>query len=231
VLLGLAVVVLVFLLTFFIPRFKLVFQSFDAALPLITRIIVQASEYMQQYGLFLLALVIVGVIAAHRWAQSEQGRRFADRALLRVPMFGPLRARFAMTRFCRMFGTLVGAGVPLVNALIVARQSIGSQTLTDTLNTAVESVQRGGGLAASLRACPELFPGPVLEMVSVAEETGRIHEEFIRVADAAEKDLDRRLRTTVALAEPLMLFVIAGIIGVIFIGMVLPIFSLQEHIQ
>lgn len=231
VLLVLACGVLTFLLVFFIPRFQTVFETFDAALPMITQVIVNASKVMQRYGLFVLALLIIGVVSAHRWLQTEAGRRTLDRWLLRLPLFGPLKARFAMTRFCRMFGTLVGAGVPLVNSLLVARQSIGSQVLTDTLNTTVEGVQKGESLASSLRACPELFPGSVLEMVSVAEETGRIDKEFVRVATAAEKELDRRLRTTVALAEPLVLFVIAGIIGLVFIGMVLPIFTLQEHIK
>ncbi len=231
VLLALAAVVLTFLLVFFIPRFTLVFDTFDAALPWITQVIVDASELMQQYGLFLAALLIIAAIMTKRWLDSEAGRRFLDRKMLRLPFFGPLKARFAMTRFCRMFGTLVGAGVPLVNSLMVARESIGSQTLTDTLNTTVEGVQKGESLASSLRACPELFPSSVIEMVSVAEETGRIDKEFLRVAAAAEKELDRRLRTTVSLAEPLMLFLIAGIIGVVFIGMVLPIFTLQEHIK
>jgi type II secretory pathway component PulF len=140
-------------------------------------------------------------------------------------------AQFAMARFCRMLGTLLAAGVPLVQGLNVARKSIGNQILVDAVGQAIERVQQGGQLGASLAECHGLFPGSVVEMVSVAEESGRLDEELIRIANVTEGDLDRELKTAVALAEPLMLFLIAGFIGTIFIGMVLPIFSLQEHIK
>ena len=136
-----------------------------------------------------------------------------------------------MTRFCRMLGTLIGAGVPLISALRVARESIGNQTLVDAVGKSIEQVQQGDGLAVSLSGCSELFPSSVLEMISVAEETGRLDKELVRLAQASEGDLDRQLKTSVALVEPLMLFVMAGFIGTIFIGMVIPIFTIQEYIK
>ena len=144
---------------------------------------------------------------------------------------GPLVAKFAMSRFCRMLGTLLGAGVPLIKGLNVARRSLGNQILTDAVTTTIERVQKGDALGASLMNCKELFTGTVREMISVAEESGRLDQELVRVADVTEGDLDRRLKTAVALAEPLMLFVIAGFIGTIFIGMVIPIFTLQDYIK
>jgi type II secretory pathway component PulF len=144
---------------------------------------------------------------------------------------GPLVAQFAMARFCRMLGTLLGAGVPLVQGLNVARKSIGNQILVDAVAVSIERVQQGGQMGASLADCKGLFPSSVLEMIAVAEESGRLDQELVRIANVTEGDLDRQLKTAVAFAEPLMLFFIAGFIGTIFISMVLPIFTLQDYIK
>jgi len=231
VLMTLALGVLIFLLVFFIPRFQSIFAGFGAALPLLTRIIVAASDLVTRYGPFLAIAVVVVVMVVKRWLGTEAGRRAWQTTLLRLPVIGALQARLAMTRFCRMLGTLTGAGVPLIAALRVARESLGNQVLTDTVNTSIERVQKGDALAASLAECSRLFPGSVIEMISVAEETGRLDKELVRLAAVTEADLDRALRTAVALAEPLMLFVMAAFIGVIFVGMVIPIFSLQDYIK
>jgi type IV pilus assembly protein PilC len=136
-----------------------------------------------------------------------------------------------MARFCRMLGTLLAAGVPLIQGLQVARRSLGNQILVDAVAGSIDKVKEGQGLGASLRDCPVLFPGSVLEMIAVAEESGKLDQELVRIAETTEADLDRRLKTAVALAEPLLLFFIAAFIGTIFIGMVIPIFSLQDYIR
>jgi len=231
VLMALAVSVLVFLLVFFIPRFQKIFAGFGAALPLLTRCIVGVSEVATKYGVFVAMGIAVAVVMTRKWLQTDQGRRAWQRLMLRLPVIGSLVARFAMTRFCRMLGTLVGSGVPLINALRVARESIGNQTLVDAVTASIDRVQRGDSLSASLSDCPRLFPGSVLEMISVAEETGRLDQELVRLATVADGDLDRQLRTAVSLAEPLLLFVMAGFIGTIFVGMVIPIFAIQGFIK
>jgi type II secretory pathway component PulF len=231
ILLVLAIGVLVFLLTFFIPRFQTIFTGFGASLPALTRGIIAASKLMRSYGLFVAAGIALVIFFVRTWVVSEKGRRMWEGAMLKAPVLGPLVAQFAMARFCRMLGTLLGAGVPLVQGLNVARKSIGNQILVDAVGQAIERVQQGGQLGASLADCRGLFPSSVLEMVSVAEESGRLDQELIRIANVTETDLDRELKTAVSLMEPLMLFLIAGFIGTIFIGMVLPIFSLQEHIK
>ncbi|MBN1903318.1 type II secretion system F family protein [Candidatus Sumerlaeota bacterium] len=231
VLMTLALSALVFLLVFFIPRFQKIFEGFGASLPLITRLIVSASGILIHYGPYVLILGGVGVLIIRKWFQSETGRRAWQRWLLKTPVAGPLVARFAMTRFCRMLGALVGAGVPLINALRVARESIGNQTLIDAVTNSIERIREGDSLAASLSGCKELFPGSVIEMIAVAEESGRLERELIRIASETEQDLDRRLRTAVSLTEPVMLFVMAGFIGTIFVGMVIPIFTIQDYIK
>lgn len=231
ILLGLALVVLTGLLVFFIPRFQKIFASFGGKLPLITQMIVNTSDFLRAYGIFIaLGLLIVGFLLRN-WFTSPNGRRSWEGMILRAPAIGPLVAQFAMTRFCRMLGTLLGAGVPLINGLNVARRSIGNQILVDAVSESIELVKEGKQLGPSLSNCRTLFTGSTIEMVSVAEESGKLDSELVRIASVTEGDLDRQMKATVALVEPLLLFFIAAFIGVIFIGMALPIFSLQDHIK
>jgi type II secretory pathway component PulF len=231
ILLGLAICVLTLLLVFFIPNFQKVFRGFGGSLPLLTQVIIGASHMVRSYGLLLVAGLFVAGLLIRNSLRSERGRRLGERWALRVPVIGELVARFAMARFCRMLGTLLGAGVPLMQALGVARKSIVNQVLVDTVTSSIERVQKGGRLGESLAESGRLFPRSILEMVSVAEESGRLDDELVRIAVAAESDLDRQLKTAVAFAEPLMLFVVAAFIGTIFIGMLLPIFTLQQYIK
>ena len=231
VLAVLAVAVLVFLLVFFIPRFQGIFADFGAALPPLTRAIVDTSLLLRRYGLFLLLGGVAGVLVLRRYLGTPQGRRWRETTTLRLPLAGTVAARFAMTRFCRMLGTLTQAGVPLISALLVARESLGNEILADAVNTAVDRVQHGDRLGSSLASCRQLFPASVVAMVTVAEQSGRLGEELIRLADDTEQDLDRHLRAAVAVAEPALLFVMAAFVGTLVVGMVLPIFAIQDYIK
>jgi type II secretory pathway component PulF len=228
----LAVGVLIFLLTFFIPRFSGIFAQFGANLPELTQWVIGASKLAgSRYGLIVAGVVIAAIIAFKQAVATDAGRRRIEVAMLSVPLLGRVVAHFALVRFTRMLGTLVGAGVPLVASLRVAREAIGNQTLADTVSHAIEQVQRGSALSKSLANSPKLFPASVVEMVAVAEETGRLDKELLRIAVTYEADLDRQLRMLVAFGEPLMLFVMAAVIGTVVVGMLLPILSLQDVIH
>ncbi len=231
VLATLAVLVMAFLLTFFIPRFSAVFAEFGGALPWLTRAIVRTSELTVEHGPVILLSAVLAFLVVRRFMASQSGRRLFEELVLRVPGLGEVTARFALVRFCRMLGTLLGAGVPLISALNASKEAIGNQTLADAAISAVEAVRRGAPLGRSLAACPMLFPASVVEMVSVGEESGRLDQELVRLGETYESELDRRLRMLVALAEPLMLFVMAALIGTVVIGMLLPVFTLQELIR
>jgi type II secretory pathway component PulF len=227
----LAAGIIVFLLTFFIPRFSQMFAEFGGSLPALTRYIVAASRILVRYWLAFVFGVALVVFALQRMTSREEGRRTLESLVLRLPLFGTGMARFALVRFCRMLGTLVGAGVPLIASLRVAKEAIGNQVLADTVSSAIESVQKGHPLARSLERCRLLFPAAVIEMISVAEESGRLDQELTRLAAAYEQELDRNLKMMVALIEPALLFLMAVLVGTVVIGMLLPIFSLQELIR
>jgi len=227
----LAAGIMVFLLTFFIPRFSQMFAEFGGSLPALTRYIVVASNILVKYWFLLVIGIALIILAIQRMLTSDEGRRFMESLMLRTPLFGTGMARFALVRFCRMLGTLVGAGVPLIASLRVAKEAIGNQVLADTVSSATESVQKGNPLARSLEGCRLLFPASVIEMVSVAEESGRLDQELVRLAGAYEEELDRHLKMMVTLIEPALLFLMAVLVGTVVIGMLLPIFNLQELIR
>ncbi|XHR30211.1 MAG: type II secretion system F family protein [Chthoniobacteraceae bacterium] len=231
VLLTLAMGVVIFLMIFFIPRFQTLFAGFNAALPAITRAIIGASHAIRSYGVFIAIGIVLVIYGVAKWFKNDANRRKWENVLFHLPLAGPLAAKIAMTRFCRMLGTLLSAGVPLMNGLNVARRSLGYQTLIDLIADSTERVSKGEQLASALSDCRALFPGSTLEMISVAEESGRLDKELLRIAAVTELTLDRQLKNAVSLAEPIMLFMIAGFIGVIFVGMVIPIFTLQDYIK
>ncbi len=231
VLAVLAGAVLTLLMVYFIPRFSTVFAEFGGSLPALTRAVMAVSEFISRHGVIIAVVVIGTVVGLKRWLSTQAGQRVFQRLLLRAPAVGHVVARFALVRFCRMLGTLLGAGVPMVAALRVAREAVGNQTLADAVERAIREVQHGAPLAASLAASAQFFPAAVVEMVAVAEQSGRLDKELVRLAGSYEADLDRRLRMLVSLAEPLMLFVMAALIGTIVISMLLPVFTLQDLVH
>jgi type II secretory pathway component PulF len=227
----LATGVVIFLLAWFIPKFSTIFEELGGNLPGLTLFIIAASGVIKKYGLFIALALAAGAWLARRQLETDAGRRTLDRWMLSAPVLGRVMSRFALVRFCRMLGTLVGAGVPIVASLRVAREAIGSQVLADTVSHAIEEVQRGTALSKSLASSEQLFPASVVETIAVAEETGRLDKELVRLAGAFESDLDRQLRMLVAVIEPLLLFVMASIIGMVVVGMLLPIFNLQDMVK
>jgi type II secretory pathway component PulF len=223
--------ILIFLLTYFIPKFATMFAEFGGALPALTQAIVGMSDFVIKYWLVIVIVVVGIVVLIRRSLSQEQGRKSMERMFLKTPMFGTAIGQFALVRFCRMLGTLVQSGVPLITALRTAKEAIGNEVLAETVTDAIEKVQRGQSLARSLGECPELFPASVVAMISVAEESGRLDDELVRLANAYEQQLDRHLKIMVTMAEPAMLFIMAVLVGTVVIGMLLPIFNLQELIR
>jgi type II secretory pathway component PulF len=227
----LAVSVVIFLMTFFIPQFSGIFEQFGGNLPLLTQFIIACSNVIKHYSPAVLAVLLIGFFTIKRAVSTDAGRRRMEQIVLSTPLLGRIVAQFALVRFARMLGTLIGAGVPLVASLRVAREAIGNQTLADTVSHAIEQVQRGEPLSKSLATSPKLFPMSVVEMIAVAEETARLDKELLRLSASYEMDLDRQLRMLVAIVEPAMLFLMASLIGTIVIGMLLPVFSLGDLVH
>jgi len=220
-----------FLLVWFIPRFATLFASFNRELPLITRIIQGASDVLLHHGWIIIVVGVGGFIGVRAFIANPAGAAAWERLQLKLPGVGEVKATLARVRFCRMLGTLLKAGVSLLPALKVAREAIGNNVLAARLAEATERIRQGEPLAASLSGLGAMLPPTALEALSVAENSGRLPQELLRLADSSERDLDRRLRTLVSLAEPLLLLVMAALVGAIVIGMLMPIFDLWSAIK
>jgi type II secretory pathway component PulF len=227
-----AVGIVVFLMVYFIPTFSSMFSAGGATLPKLTHIVLWISNVMaSRYSILVLAILAVGIYLLRAYIKTDRGRRRAEAVVLRTPVLGNVISVFSMVRFSRLLGTLLGAGVPLVSSLKVAKESIANRTLSDSIALGIEEVQRGESLARALGSADRLFPSTVVEMIAIAEETGRLDKELVRLSQSYESELDRQLRMLVALAEPLMLFIMAGIIGTIVVAMLLPIFSMGDLLK
>ncbi len=231
VLLTLATGVVVFLMVFFIPRFK-------DALRQLQRDAAAHHAGDRRRGRCDPALRPVHCRRSFRLdlVHALTPREPKEPPLARKPpaarsLGGPARRPVCHARFCRMLGTLTKSAVPLISGLEVARRSLGYQTLIDYVTESIERVKKGETLATSLSSCRSIFPGSSLEMLAVAQESGRLEDELLRLATVTESTLDRQLKTVIALTEPIMLFVIAAVVGTIFIGMLLPVFTLTDHLK
>ena len=231
VLMVLAMLILLFLLLFFIPRFSSIFSEFGGDLPALTKMIVASSDIVFNYWIIIVGAVILSILFVKSYLDRPEGKAMFEKMVLQTPVYGKLTAKFAFVRFARMLGTLINSGVPLLTALRVAKEAIGNSTISATVTGSIEKVSKGASLSSSLRECPKLFSGSNIEMISVAEESSRLGEELIRLAEVNEKELYRRLDIAVSLLEILMLFFIAVFVGTIVIGMLLPIFNIQELIR
>jgi type II secretory pathway component PulF len=220
-----------FLLVWFIPRFATLFASFNRELPWLTQLIQQASNLLVHHGWIIIVAGVVAFIGGKALLATPDGAAWWERTQLRLPGIGPVKATLARVRFCRMLGTLLKAGVPLMHALSVSREAIGNASLASALQEAIERVRQGDALSNALSGLGMMLPATALEALAVAENSGRLPQELLRLADTSERDLDRRLRTLVSLAEPLLLLVMASVVGAIVVGMLLPIFDLWSAIK
>lgn len=220
-----------FLLVWFIPRFADLFASFDHALPLLTQWIQALSFALVNHSVSIVIALVLVAIALRFAFMHAYGRALWDRWRLRLPLMGPISSGMARVRFCRMLGTLLGAGVPLLSALKVSGETLGNALMHDALEAATEAVRQGTALSVAIQKIPDLLPSSALETIAVAEASGRLSEELLRLADSGETELDRRLRTMVALVEPLLLLGMAIVVGTIVIGMLMPIFDLWSAVK
>ncbi len=174
VLACIATMVLIFLLTFFIPRFSQIFKDMHGTLPWLTTMIMAVSDALMHYGLYIAAAAAALYVGVKKVLATPGGQRWIERIMLSTPILGEVVARFALVRFSRMLGTLLSAGVQLIAALKVSKEAIGNQILSDTVARAIEEVQKARRCRRAFRSRKKLFPPSISEMVAVAEETARL---------------------------------------------------------
>jgi len=216
------------LIVFFVPKFAEMFSRLEerGELPGLTIALLALSGFLGRYGLFVLMALGGGLFWVVRYAKTKQGRWTIDRLRLKVPLVGKIYLNLAVSRFCRVLGTLLKNGVPILRSLEISSDSTGNMVLAKTIRQASENISSGQTLAAPLRACG-LFPQIVVEMISVAEESNTLEKVLINIADGMDRRTERQLDLAVRLLEPMMLLVMAVIIMLVVIALLLPVIQMS----
>jgi general secretion pathway protein F len=215
------------LLTFVVPQFETIFKDAGAALPTPTAIVIAIGRFCQDYG-WMVGLGIVAAVIAVRRVLALPGPRLAwDRAMLRLPLIGPLVRTLATARFCRTLSTLVGNGVDLPSAIALSRDVVSNTAVSAAMETVITGVRQGRGLADPLAEIG-IFPPLAVQMLRVGEETGRIDMTSAHVADAYERKLEAAIKRLVTLVEPALIIVLGLAVGGIVMSILLAVISIND---
>lgn len=217
-------IVLTALLVFFVPKFDMMFERLrkNDQMPWATEALLGFSTFLQSYGWIALLAIVAILFAVRMKLQSDSGQDLADRIKLKIPVLGNILMNLAVARFCRVLGTLLGNGVPILKSLEIAGTAAGNRLLRDSVTNATENIKSGESLASPLRASGH-FPPSVVEMISVGEESNSLDTVLPDIADSLEKTTFRRLDLFVRLLEPLMLLVMAVLVLAVVLALLIPV--------
>lgn len=224
ILLFAGMTVVTFLMGFVVPKIRGFLDNVEK--PWLTIALFSACDFLQANGLYVLGALVIGVMVVVPVLRSEQGKLFLDHFKLRAPVLGPIVKMVAVCRFCRILGTMLNNGVPILQALRIGKDSAGNRILAAEIDKAAESVQKGESLAVPL-ASSGMFPPEIVDMVSVAEESNNLETVLVQIADANEARTARQIDLGVRLLEPLMLLVMAVLVLVIAVSLLIPILRMS----
>ena len=219
--------VMVGALIFFVPKFEPLLANVQQALP--TKLIFTLSTILRSYWHFVAIALVAAIFAMFSVFQSDSARRWFERFRMKVPVIGGALRMVAITRFCRILGTMLTNGVPLLQAMTIAKGATGSTLMADRITEAAESVREGKSLTAPL-AIGGLFPEQILAMLAVAEESNQLEKVLLQIADTVERRTNREVDQAVRLVEPLILCLVAAGIGFLALGLLLPIFTMASSL-
>jgi general secretion pathway protein F/type IV pilus assembly protein PilC len=217
------------LLTFFVPRFQPMFDQViqnGGELPMITTSLIEGNKLIKRYGLYVLGGMVLPAFWLYTQMSTPWGRKILDRLKLKIPIMGEILLNSAVAGFCRVLGTLLSNGVPILKSLEISSQSTGNLILAEAVTKAAENVSSGESLSKPLNDAG-IMPPQIMVMITVAEESNALETVLVNAADNIERAVSRKLDTLVRLVEPMMLLVMGGVVLYIIIGLLLPIFSLD----
>ncbi len=218
--------VVIGMLTFFVPKFEPLFESLRESdrMPVPTVMLLAVSSFLKSWGLLLLAGIIAAIITAKTMLPGDKVQLWRDRWMLQMKGIGPIVRSLAIARFCRVLGTLLQNGVPMLKSLEIARQATGNRILSQTIANAADNIGAGKSLSIPLAASGH-FPPDVLEMLAVAEQSNKLEPVLLKLADKLESRSQMKLDMLMKLLEPLMMVVMAIIVGFLVIALLMPVFE------
>ncbi|MGB9877598.1 MAG: type II secretion system F family protein [bacterium] len=228
--LTVAIAVLIVLFFFVMPTFKGIFSEMGAQLPAITRIAMDFTDWLLHWWFTIPIFAIAFFLFYHIYSRIPSGRYQIDLLKLRVPLFGPLVQKMALSRFSRTFSTLLGAGVPMLRALEIVRDVVGNSVFAAAISVIRESVRDGYKLSAPM-ANYSIFPSMVVQMVDTGEESGNLPDMVEQVAIFYDEEVDRSIKTLLSLMEPLMIIFLACVVAFVAFSIYLPLFKIATIIR
>src|SRR6266566_5245906 len=221
-----------FLLVFIVPRFEVIFHDLlgDKPLPPVTRFVIGVSGSLKNHGLVILG-VVVAVVTLYKFiGRTRRGRLAIDTFKLRMPLFGNLNRKTAISRFARTLGTLVTSGVPILQALNITRETAGNAAIARAIAQVHDSVKEGESIVQPLEAS-RVFPPMVVSMVDVGEETGKLPEMLLKIADVYDDEVDNAVAGLTSALEPIMIVFLAVVVGTIVLALFTPLISIITGLQ
>ncbi len=227
---GMSSVTIIVLAVFVLPKFKDFFSSLDAKLPLPTRMLLWMTDFVGAWWWAMVAAVLLVVLVSAITFRTRRGRRFRDALLLRLPAIGDTLKYAIVERFCRVFASMVSAGVPLPEAMRVAASSLNNRVYQDALAEARAAMLEGQGLAGPISRTG-LFPGTASQMMRVGEDTGSLDTQLEVAAGFYESELDYKIKRLTTLFEPAVILVMGGIVGFVAIALVSAMYGIFRQVQ
>jgi type II secretory pathway component PulF len=213
------------LVTFVIPQFSKLYANVNVALPLPTRMMIGLNSVIQSFGVFLLAAALAGAFALRAYVGTPVGRMWWDSLKLRVPIFGPLFLKSALSRFARTFGTLNRCGFPALQALDIVERTVGNVAVSRVVGMIQDGARQGRGLVQPMKAS-RIFPAGVVQMVAIGEETGQLEAMLMKVSEYYDREVDYSIKNLSTALEPLLLLIIGGAVLFLALAIFLPWWNL-----
>jgi type IV pilus assembly protein PilC len=230
IVLGIAMLILVFLLTFIVPKFEQIFKDLlgNKPLPDLTRFVMGLSATAVSNWYILVLIAVGAVVGWKSLNSSEKGRVLIDKTVLKLPLFGDLMRKSSISRFTRTLGTLVTSGVPILQALLITRETAGNSIVAEAVMKVHDAVKEGESIVTPLEASG-VFPAMVISMVDVGEETGQLPDMLLKIAEVYDDEVDSTVDALTALLEPLMIVFLAVVVGTIVVALFMPMVELLKN--
>jgi type IV pilus assembly protein PilC len=226
---GIAAIVVAIILWKVIPTFAALFAALGAQLPLPTRIVIAASNFLARYIVFIVGISMFGAYALRRYYATYKGRRVIDRIILKLPILGDIMRKIAVARFCQTLATLTSSGVPILDGLEITAKTAGNAIIEDAIMAVRKAVEAGRTIADPL-AESKIFPPMVVQMIGVGEQTGALDAMLNKIAEFYEEEVDNAVSGLMKLMEPVMISILGVVIGTIVVAMYMPMFDLLSKI-
>ena len=227
ILMTVSVISVFILMVFVVPQFTQLFDDAERALPALTQVVVGSANFLRDYGWILLGAVFLGALYMRRQLANPASRLRWDRRALRLPLVGDLIRKVEAARFSRTLGTLLGNGVPLLTAMAIVRETLNNQVLEQGMSVAVDGLKGGQGMSGPLLEA-DLFPRLGMQMIKVGEETGRLEEMLLQVAEIYDRDVRVAVQRMLSLLEPALIVGLGLVIATIILSILIAIVSVNE---